>query len=92
MPRPVVIVQDDRFDATASVVVCPLTTNPTGAPLFRPAVEPTKANGLDETSRLMVDKMTATPRTRVRDHVGSLEKEHMIALERSIVVFLGIAG
>ena len=25
-PRPVVIVQDDRFDATGSVTVCPLTT------------------------------------------------------------------
>ncbi|MGL5929638.1 MAG: type II toxin-antitoxin system PemK/MazF family toxin, partial [Dermatophilaceae bacterium] len=26
-PRPVVIVQDDRFDATSSVTVCPLTTS-----------------------------------------------------------------
>lgn len=25
-PRPVVIVQDDHFDATASVKVCPMTT------------------------------------------------------------------
>lgn len=30
-PRPVVIVQDDRFDATASLTVCPLTTNPVDA-------------------------------------------------------------
>lgn len=27
-PSPVVIVQDDRFDATESVTVSPLTTNP----------------------------------------------------------------
>lgn len=26
-PRPVVIVQDDRFDATPSVTVCAVTTN-----------------------------------------------------------------
>jgi hypothetical protein len=30
-PRPVVIVQDDRFDATASITVCPLTTSPLDA-------------------------------------------------------------
>ena len=28
-PRPAVIVQDDRFDANDSIVVCPLTTDPT---------------------------------------------------------------
>jgi hypothetical protein len=32
-PRPVVIVQDDRFDATALVTVCAFTTDPTAAPL-----------------------------------------------------------
>jgi hypothetical protein len=30
-PRPVVILQDDRFDATASITVCPFTTNPVEA-------------------------------------------------------------
>jgi mRNA interferase MazF len=34
-PRPAVIVQDNRFDATDSIVVCPLTTDPTPAPMFR---------------------------------------------------------
>ena len=90
-PRPVVIVQDDRFDATASVVVCPLTTNPTEAPLFRPAVEPSPLNGLTTESRLMVDKLTAAPRDRVRERVGTLEPEHLVNLERSLIVFLGMA-
>ena len=30
-PRPAVIIQDDRFDANDSIVVCPLTTDPTSA-------------------------------------------------------------
>jgi mRNA interferase MazF len=34
-PRPVLIVQDDHFDATASVTVCPFTTSPVDAPLIR---------------------------------------------------------
>lgn len=83
--------QDNRFDATGSVVVCPFTTNPTDAPLFRPGVEPSPDNGLHETSRLMVDKLTAVPRDRLRDRVGTLEPEHLLALERSIIVFLGMA-
>ena len=27
-PRPVIILQDDRFDATGSITVCALTTDP----------------------------------------------------------------
>ena len=34
-PRPVVVIQDDRFDATASVTVVPFTTSEVEAPLLR---------------------------------------------------------
>ena len=40
-PRPVVIVQDDRFDGTDSMTVCAFTTDPTEAPLIRPRSFPT---------------------------------------------------
>jgi mRNA interferase MazF len=62
-PRPVVILQDDRFDATASVTFCAFTTNPTDAPLFRLAVEPSETNGLRVSSRLMVDRIATVSRT-----------------------------
>ena len=62
-PPPVVIVQDDRFDATASVTVCAFTTDPTEAPLFRLQMVPDATNGIREPSTLMVDKITAVPRT-----------------------------
>ena len=39
-PRPVVIVQDDSFDATASITVCAFTTDETDAPLIRLLIEP----------------------------------------------------
>ena len=41
MPRPVIIVQDDSFDATNSITICAFTTDETNAPLFRLPVEPT---------------------------------------------------
>ncbi len=91
-PRPVVVVQDDRFDATASVTVCAMTTDPTDAPLFRLLVEPDDLNGLREPSRLMIDKLTTVPRSKLGEHVGRLADDDMVRLGRALLVFLGLAG
>ncbi len=64
-PRPVVIVHDDRFDATASITICAFTTDDTEAPLIRLPVEPTEGNGLRLASRLMVDKVTTVPKSKL---------------------------
>jgi mRNA interferase MazF len=90
-PGPVVIVQDDRFDATSSVTVCPLTTNPVDAPLTRIALEPTAATGIEQPSRIMVDKITTMPRGNVGDRVGRIADADVIRLDRALVVFLGLA-
>src|ERR1700733_4916723 len=57
-PRPVVIVQNDRFDATNSITICAFTTDSREAPLFRLLVLPNERNGLRAACRLMVDKIT----------------------------------
>ena len=54
-PRPVVILQDDRFDMTDSITVYAFTTDPTDAPLLRLPVEPNESNALRAVCRLMVD-------------------------------------
>jgi mRNA interferase MazF len=90
-PRPAVIVQDDRFDANESIIVCPFTTDPTSAPIFRLSVEPSAGNGLQEPCRLMVDKLTAVPRARLGRRLGSLAREEMKMLNRAMFVFLGLA-
>lgn len=90
-PRPVVIVQDDRFDVTASVTVCPLTTNPVEAPLIRISVEPTGTTGVSRPSQIMVDKVTTMPRVNVRDHLGHLSDADLVRLDRALLVFLGLA-
>jgi len=90
-PRPVVIVQDDAFDATASITVCAFTTDPTEAPLFRLPVEPNERNGLRSPSRLMVDKITTVPKSKVRERIGRLDDEDMVRLNRAVMVFLGLA-
>ena len=91
-PRPVVIVQDDRFDATDSVTICGFTTDPTEAPLIRLRVDPTDLNGLRELSSLMVDKITTVHRTRLGERIGRLSDDDMVRLGRAVVVFFGLAG
>lgn len=91
-PRPVVIVQDDNFDATDSLTVCAFTTDPTEAPLFRLAVEPNERNGLRSPCRLMIDKLTTVPKSKVGARVGRLDDEDILRLNRAIVVFLGLAS
>jgi len=90
-PRPVVIVQDDSFDATDSITICAFTTEQTDAPLFRLPVKPNERNGLRVASRLMVDKITTVPKIKIRAHVGRLDDEDILRLNQAVLVFLGLA-
>lgn len=91
-PRPVAIIQDDRFDATAAITVCAFTTDPTEAPLFRLRVEPDEVNGLHEPSSLMVDKITTVPRSKLDESIGRLSDDDMVRFGRAAMVFFGLAG
>ena len=91
-PRPVVILQDDSFDATDSITVCAFTTNPTEAPLLRLPVEPNERNGLRASCRMMVDKVTTIPKSKVGRRIGQLDDVDMVRLNRALVVFLGLAA
>lgn len=91
-PRPVVIIQDDLFDATASVTVCAFTTDQTDAPLFRIPIDADDTTGIRQPSRLMVDKITTVPRSKLGEQVGRLSGDDMTRLGRSIAVFLGLAS
>jgi mRNA interferase MazF len=90
-PRPAVIVQEDRFSATGAITLCAFTTDPTDAPLLRMLVEPTDRNGLKSASRLMIDKVTTVPKTRLGKRLGKLNDEDVVRLNRALTVFLGLA-
>ena len=91
-PRPVVIVQEDRFDATNSITICAFTSDPTDAPLFRVLVEPSAVNGLDRACRLMVDKVTTVPKSKIGKRIGRLAASDMVRVNRALMIFLGLAG
>jgi mRNA interferase MazF len=90
-PRPVVILQADSFDGTDSVTICAFTTNAADAPLFRLTVEPNARNGLRFVCRLMVDKISTVPRAKLGAKVGRLDDVDVLRLNRSALVFLGLA-
>jgi mRNA interferase MazF len=91
-PRPALIVQDDHFDATDSVTVCPFTTTAVDAPLLRLPVAADEDNGLSQDSWLMVDKLTTVRRSNAREVVGRLGGAQLDEFERLLIVFLGLAA
>ncbi|MBV9739881.1 MAG: type II toxin-antitoxin system PemK/MazF family toxin [Hyphomicrobiales bacterium] len=80
-PRPVVTVQDDSFDATDSITICAFATT-------RPKDE---RNGLRTACRLMVERITTGPNTKVGACIGKLDDEEGLRLNRAVLVFLGLA-
>lgn len=91
-PRPAVILQDDAFDATASITICPFTTHAVDAPLIRLPIQPSDRNGLRSASHVMIDKITTVSKKKLESRVGRLSKEDIVRVNRAVVVFLGLAG
>ena len=91
-PRPAVIIQDDVFAGTASITLCPFTTQVVDAPLIRLPIEPTRLNGLNATSHVMVDKITTVAKSKMQKRVGRLTEEDMVRVNRAVLVFLGLAA
>ena len=83
--------QDDSFDGTDFITICAFTTDETEAPLFRLVIKPTERNGLRSVCRLMVDKITTVPKSKIGGYIGRLDDETMVQLNQAITVFLGLA-
>ncbi|MEB3984321.1 type II toxin-antitoxin system PemK/MazF family toxin [Mycobacterium sp. 663a-19] len=90
-PRPAIIVQDDLFSATESVVVVPLTaTTVAGVAVARIAVPTT--TGIAQPSYAMIDKITTVRRSNLGTRIGRVSATLMAEIERSLMVFLGLAS
>jgi PemK-like, MazF-like toxin of type II toxin-antitoxin system len=51
-------------------------------------IEPNETNGLRAICRLMVDKITTVPKTKIGARVGRLADDDMVRLNRAVLVFL----
>jgi mRNA interferase MazF len=90
--RSAVVVQSDLFAPDfASVLVCPITSDPLQHSVARIAVEPSAENGLAAAGSLMVDKVAPIPRGRVFRSVGRLDEATLQRLDASLSLMLGVA-
>ncbi len=89
-PRPALIIQDDLFLATESVVVIPMTTTMADAPTTRVAIPTT--TGITQPSFAMIDKITTVRRSHLGARIGRVPTTLMADIERSLMVFLGLAS
>jgi mRNA interferase MazF len=90
-PRPAIIVQDDLFSETDSVVVIPLTTTVTDTPISRVAVPNDETTKIADPSFAMIDKITTVRRSNLGARIGRVQSALMADIERSLMVFLGLA-
>ena len=90
-PRPALVVQADRFAGLTGLTVLPITGTLLDAPLLRVEVEPSAANGLAKRSQVMVDKPQTPPRSKVGAPFGRLDDVTMLAVNRALALFLGLA-
>jgi mRNA interferase MazF len=89
-PRPALVVQDDAFDGLPSVTVLPLTSDLRNSPLVRITVEPSRRNGLERRSQVMVDKTVTVIRAKISRAIGRLEGATMAEVEFALARFLGL--
>lgn len=90
-PRPALVIQSDQFANTATATVLLLSGTLVDAPLIRLTVESSPENGLHKTSQVMVDKAMTVMRDKLGQPFGRLDDEAMIAVNRSLALFLGFA-
>jgi mRNA interferase MazF len=91
-PRPALVVQSDKFnDVHATVTVLPISSELVDAPLFRITLQPDAHNNLQRSSQVLVDKAVTVKRTRLGRPFGTASGEVMLAVNRALAVFLGVA-
>lgn len=89
-PRPALVIQSDLFNAAhPSVTLLPITSHLIETPLFRIPLKASKANGLKQPSQVMVDKITAVRRDRIRERIGKVSPAMLTKIEESLLRFLG---
>ena len=90
-PQPALVVQSDLFGAHPSVTVLPITSTHHDTPLLRVTVQADAANGLRAASQVMIDRLQSVPRDRLGPVFGHADDETMLAVNRALAVFVGLA-
>ncbi len=85
------LVQSDLFADHTSVAVLLMSSDIVAAPLICIDVEASDQNGLHALSQIAINKMFTVRREKIGGVIGQIEDETMIAVNRAMVVFYGLA-
>ena len=92
-PRPALVIQSDLFQPLTSTVTIALVTSASlDIPIFRVPIEPPETNGLRTRSFVMIDQTFSASTCRLGDIFGHLDDADMLAVNRALALFLGIAN
>lgn len=83
-PRPALIVQNDLWLGTMTILIAPFTSDVPGDMVVRPIFEPSLQNGLRETSALMIDKITPAKRTDIGSVIGQMSETAMNEVDAAL--------
>lgn len=90
-PRPSVVIQSDLMHADhPSVLVCFITSDLQQDSFYRLPVEPNETNGLVKPSQIMVDKIQAMPRARIKRKLGEVTELQLTSLDLSLSLIMGL--
>jgi mRNA interferase MazF len=90
-PRPAIVLQSNLFADAPTVAVVPVTSQPTDAPLLRVPLGPNERTGLAAPSWVQIELLTTVRRRRVGERIGCADDATMLAINRALAVFLGLA-
>jgi mRNA interferase MazF len=89
--RPALVVQSEFFSEHPTVTILLISSAIVDAPLLRINVQPSTANGLTKRSQIAIDKIFTVRREKLGDVIGQIEDDTLVAVDRSMLVFLGLA-
>ena len=88
-PRPALVVQSELFNGThSSVTVCLITSHLEDAPPYRFPVPAGRTTGLKVQSQVMVDKVIAIPRNKIKGRAGALAAGPLKEIDNALRLWL----
>lgn len=89
--RPCVVLETNGFRDRGSItLVCPLTSKVKKLYSFDTKIEPSRANGLSETSKLMLRQLRVIDKNRIHKRLGTLEAKYHDSIRQALAILFDL--
>jgi mRNA interferase MazF len=90
-PRPaIVLLSPSLFGNAIPLPICPVISMTSNAPLLRIPLAAGADTGLQVPSWAAIDLVQTIRQRRIRQHIGRVARETMLAIDRVLMVFMGL--